>query len=183
MRRILVTLAIILAFVLSVAIGVYANEEDRLRNALLYTWNETYRVGVYDCSKLAVGVAFYLQEIKGYDTSVVVNTNHAWVRVKKTEGTGGYYMVEATFIPLHYMGTIVTDPKYRNYDQAYEWYEYMNLPEKDYNDLWNSYEELRKKYNRTVKQGNEEYERLKQDYNRLVNRYNDLVDRYNRLRK
>ncbi len=75
----------------------------------------------------------------------------------------GYFMVEAAFVPLHYIGEIVTGPEYRNYDGAWEWYEYMNKPEKDYKDLWKSYEKLRK------------------DYNRLIKEYNELVGKYNRL--
>jgi hypothetical protein len=169
------TLVVALLIVALVSLVVTAATLDDLRRALAWPWNETYRRDVYDCSNLATFVAAYLQEVKGFDTEVLFSEEqgHAWVRVKNVEGR--HRVVETTSSPLAMLGYIISDAwlyrpgssgiNYNLYDGAYEWYDYMNRPEKDYNDLYNAYEKLRQKYNRLLKQ------------------YNDLLGEYNRLRR
>lgn len=207
MPRIIVALILVVVISL-VGTAFTPTEEQQLRKDLMYTWNGNYREGVYDCHNLATALAAYLQEIKGYDSEVCTNgprgegthaKYHAWVRVHKTDGYG-YYMIETAFTPLFYIGQIVThgdneDFNYWSGYTAYEWYEFMDRPWREYDDLRNDYEELRHKYDKLVGDSYNEYEQLRckynkliddynhlrNDYDRLVGKYNDLVNKYNRL--
>jgi len=62
-----------------------------------HSYNQQYRVGVFDCSNMSKEVARYL-ETEGYHTSVVGDdkNEHAWVIVWASKNTG--WAIEATSV-------------------------------------------------------------------------------------